>query len=393
MNDGLDDMPQGRPGVRIRRATRRISRWMRRRQRMQRRQAMPAVVCDAGRLSALQDGCYPFPVQGHDVHVPFLLREPGGDTAEDSSSDFDGIWKEALETWLPDCLKLFWPQVHAAIDWDTPPLFLDKEMQQLGHIVKRGTQHVDKLVEVRLKSGVGVLLLIHLEIQAGKITAVFPVRMFAYYIRLWEKYPTHQILPCAVLLDREDGPETERYCKDLLGSRLEFSFPVVNLGAWRMRMAELRELAPHNPFAVLVLAQLECRATKPDETRLASKMALVRAMRQWGYTQDQRVRLFRLIDSLLVLPPALDDSFYDALDEPEETIMRLTSIERVMLRREKEAGRQEGSCAMLHDLIQEKFGDVPDWVQAHLAQADAQALRQWSINVLSADRIESVFGL
>lgn len=195
----------------------------------------------------------------------------------------------------------------------------------------------------------------------------------------------------------------------MLGSRLELSFPVVNLGAWRTRMAELRELAPVNPFAVLVLAQLECRATQPDATRLASKTALARAMRQWGYAQGQRVRLFRMIDSLLVLPPALEERFNDELDETEVEIMRLSSIERVQLRREKEEGwreglqageqkgrqegRQEGGCAILRDQIQAKFGQVPDWAQAHLAQADAQALHQWSINVLSAERIESVFGL
>lgn len=390
---------------------------------------------DAGRLPWRQGGCYPFPAQRLGDDASFQLREPGGDErpgsyanqapydgkgaghasaidgniAEDSSADFDGVWKEAIETWLPDCLKLFWPQVHASIDWDTPPVFLDKEMKRFDRIIKRGTLHLDKLVRVRLKSGNGALLLIHLEIQAGVVDAMFPVRIFAYYIRLWEKYPDHHILPCAVLLDRDDGSETERYCKDMLGSRLELSFPVVNLGAWRTRMAELRELAPVNPFAVLVLAQLECRATQPDATRLASKTALARAMRQWGYAQDQRVRLFRMIDSLLVLPPALEDRFNDELDETEVDIMRLSSIERVQLRREKEAGwreglqageqkgrqegRQEGGCVILRDQIQAKFGQVPDWVQAHLAQADVQALRQWSINMLSAERIESVFGL
>lgn len=321
------------------------------------------------------------------------------DAAVMPTPDFDGVWKEAIETWLPDCLRLFLPQVYDSIDWDVAPVFLDREMRRLDRILKRGTQHLDKLVQVRLKTGNRALLLIHLEIQAGDVDAVFPTRMFAYYIRLWERHPGQPILPCAVLLDCESESETQRYCCDVLGSRLELTFPVIALGAWRDRMAELQALASTNPFAVLVLAHLECRATRPDMGRLASKKDLVRALQGWGYTLDQRVRLFRLIDSLLVLPLALEDRFYDDLDEAEVKMKQLSSIERVYIRREKQAswkdgeqtGLQKGQQNTLRDLVAAKFGDLPDWAQTHIAGADAALLRRWSINVLSADRIETVF--
>src|SRR5690554_4382439 len=67
------------------------------------------------------------------------------------------------------------------------------------------------------------------------------------------------------------------------GDTLTFEFPVANLSSWHARVAELEVLAPTNPFAVLVLAQLECRATEPDATRLASKLKLARALEKWNH--------------------------------------------------------------------------------------------------------------
>lgn len=57
----------------------------------------------------------------------YSLRSP-------HAPDYDGVWKHALHTWLPDCLALFWPDIRNAIDWRTQPRFLDKELKQLGRI-------------------------------------------------------------------------------------------------------------------------------------------------------------------------------------------------------------------------------------------------------------------
>src|SRR5690606_20668733 len=86
---------------------------------------------------------------------------------------FDGAWKFALQTWLPECLQLFWPDIHAAIDWRHAPVFLDKELKALGRIQRKGVRQVDLLAQVRLKCGNLAVLLIHLEVQAGSVPASF----------------------------------------------------------------------------------------------------------------------------------------------------------------------------------------------------------------------------
>ena len=42
------------------------------------------------------------------------------------SSDYDSPWKEALARYLPDALALFFPAVHAQIDWSRGYTMLDK---------------------------------------------------------------------------------------------------------------------------------------------------------------------------------------------------------------------------------------------------------------------------
>lgn len=89
---------------------------------------------------------------------------------------FDGAWKTALQTWLRECLELFWPDIHDALDWRHAPVYLDKEVKALGRIRDKSARQVDLLAELRLKSGARTLLLIHLEVQAGNVAASFSER-------------------------------------------------------------------------------------------------------------------------------------------------------------------------------------------------------------------------
>ena len=117
-----------------------------------------------------------------------------------------------------------------------------------------------------------------------------------------------------------------------------------------------------------------------------------------GYDDEARSALFFLIDSLLVLPEPLDELFTDTLEDAEDPIMmqQLTSVQRVLLRREKaailEEGKFEGVALVLQSQLQQKFGPLPDWAVARIAQADTETLQQWALNLLRAESIEAVFG-
>jgi len=132
---------------------------------------------------------------------------------------------------------------------------------------------------------------------------------------------------------------------------------------------------------------------------------LARLLAQWHYDAAARRALFRIIDSLLVLLERLDEQFIEILEQTEEPVMlqQLTSLDRVLLRRERAAGLEEGmqqgmqqgehegALAFLQSLLERKFGPVPQWAAVRLAGADTGTLRQWGVNVLDADQIEDVF--
>ena len=64
------------------------------------------------------------------------LAQPNADKAVSEAAtalrpDFDRAWKDALRWWLPDCLRLFWPEVHDQINWAIPPEFLATELRRL----------------------------------------------------------------------------------------------------------------------------------------------------------------------------------------------------------------------------------------------------------------------
>ena len=331
--------------------------------------------------------------------------------------DFDRAWKDALRWWLPDCLRLFWPAIHDQINWTIPPEFLATELRRLQKVIQPDMRYVDQLAKVRLDQGRDALLLIHIEVQTRRAGKTLTLRMLRYHHRLFEAYPGYTHFPCAILLDRKRGPEVETFRVPVLGGEHVFRFPVVNLASWGVRQEELHTLAPMNPFAVVVLAQLACRATQPDQTRLVSKLELAKLLKYWGYSVEQRFHLMLVIDTLLTLPEPLEDAFYNAAQhiEDEHTMERLNSFQRVRLRRERQAaeeigmqkglqaglakgiqqgleqGAHTGISGMLHAQLQQKFGDLPDWVNQRLQHADTAVLQHWVVRFVHAESLHDVF--
>lgn len=250
-----------------------------------------------------------------------------------TASDYDGAWKDALDSYFPQFLALFWPALHAQIDWAHKPVFLDKELQAIRRSAKRGRRHVDKLVSLRLLAGQKALVLIHIEVQAK--------------------------------------PD--------------------------------KGLAPTNPFAVVILAQLDANATHHGPARLAHKTELARGLYLWGFSRDNVAKLFRIIDVMVGLPEELEPAFEQAIHQlEEETHMTyITSIERVRIKRaqqetkqarqEGEQARLEGISGLLATLLVRRFGQIPEWARVRLAQADEATLNGWAVQVLDAQRIEDVF--
>ena len=146
---------------------------------------------------------------------------------------------------------------------------------------------------------------------------------------------------------------------------------------------------------------------------MVSKLELAKLLKYWGYNADQRFNLMQIIDALLTLPEPLEEAFcQEALHiEDEQNMERLNSFQRVRLRRERreaeeigiqkglqqglQQGLRQGShtgiAGVLHAMLQQKFGDLPDWVNQRLQQADTVVLQQWALRFVNAESLQDVF--
>ena len=258
-----------------------------------------------------------------------------------SSDDYDSPWKEALESFLPDCLALFFPTAHAAIDWTKPYAFLDQELRQVERDAERGRQVVDKLVQVSRLDGEEAWVLVHIEVQSQP-DPDFAKRMFTYYYRLLDRFD-RPVVSLAILGDERPTWRPHEYDANLWGYGVRFTFRPVKLLDYRAHEAELER--NRNPFATIVLAHLRAQETRGNPgRRLLVKFGLLRRLYTEGYNREQIVGLFRFVDWLMALPPELEHQFREELEqlEQEQKMPYLTSIERIGREEGRQEGRQEG---------------------------------------------------
>jgi len=345
--------------------------------------------------------------------------------ADAPADDHDSPWKEILETFLAQCLALFAPDLHAIIDWSHPPQFLDKELQAIagrGRRVPPGSTdssggpddclgngsgkaprrlYTDKLILVRRRDGRLARLLIHVEVQgdgAGpKARILFARRMFQYRYRLEDRYgstPAQPIYSLGILTASRGGASHLVHCDEFLGQGVRFTFPAVHMAQWLRRWDELEALAPANPFAVVVMAQLTALRFRRKAARLDPKVDLMRRLAGYGYARDDIDALVRLVDWMIALPEALEPDYMRALEalEQEHTMTYLTTPERFYLKRERAEGRVEGQADLLLRLLSRRFGSIPGTLTERVRTATAEQLETWSLNFVDADTLDEVFG-
>ena len=136
-----------------------------------------------------------------------------------------------------------------------------------------------------------------------------------------------------------------------------------------------------NPFALVVMAHLEAQESKDGATRNGWKLHLVRLLYGRGYTRQQILEIFRVLDWILQLPRDLELEFTRelmAFEEQAKMPYIITSIQRI--------GRQEGEAAMLLRQIARKFGPPTAPVRERIERADSETLLAWSDRILTAMR-------
>lgn len=312
-----------------------------------------------------------------------------------ASDAYDSPWKDGMTTFFKPFMALFYPRVHAEIDWSAGVEHLDVELRQVIRDVEISEQRADKLVKVHRLDGSERYLILHVEVQSG-YDADLPCRIFTYNYRTFDRHRV-PVVSLVVLGDTSPTWRPGEFGWDVWECKMGIEFPVVKLMDYNQRWSELE--AETNPFALVVMAHLKTKETRGDVAgRLAWKRTLVRMLYERGYERQEVLELYRLLDWMLKLPKDEEALFQEDLRRIEEELAMpyVTAIERMGEERGIKQGKQEGiqlgEIRVLKRQMSRRYGPLPGWVEKRLEQASLEDLECWADRVLDSSSIDEVFG-
>ncbi len=280
-------------------------------------------------------------------------------SAKKQRANHDSAWKDILDAYFKEFMEFFYLEIAEKIDWSANYEALDKELQTITTTATIGKRFVDKLFKVKTLEGQEEVILIHIEIQ-GKKEDEFPLRLFQYYYRLFEKRG-QSILTLAILTDGNNSWHPKNYQKQVLGLPiLSFNFQTNKLLDYQEDKKGLEETA--NPFGIVVLVQLAAIETKGNpQGRYEMKARITRLLLKKGYKKDYIINLFKVIDWGLVLPLDLKIKYNEDIDQlkEEEGMSYVLSAVREEVEKNHQTWLQEGehrkALAIAKNLLKQKI--------------------------------------
>jgi hypothetical protein len=287
----------------------------------------------------------------------------------------DRIFKEFLHRFLPDFLRLFFPEEAARLDFTTLT-FLDQEL--VVNLPGQSLRITDVVAEVISLEGEAEAIIVHVEVE-GRDRRSLPQRMFEYYslLRLLRQ---KRVLPLAlVLLPQAGGVGWQVYQERLFGrTLLEFHYGQVGL-----RDLHSEDYLGQNPVAAALAALMQPAHLHPAEVKLAGLQGVIAS----DLTEGDKLFLIDVIETYLPREALTDagEQIMQALSETE-----LTWGERHKLEGELE-GEIRGKQEILLRQLRRKFGPLPEpFVQQLTAIDDPDALDELSEQVLTAVTLDDI---
>lgn len=244
-------------------------------------------------------------------------------------------------------------------------------------------READLVVKARLR-GEEAFFIIHLEHEAqSRRMEAFPFRMFTYYSILIQRHrvPVYPIAVLSYSSPLKPAPSSYRITFPDF-EPLCFQFRTIQLNRLEWRDFVRRE----NPVAAALMSRMHIKR----EERPSVKTACLRLLGKLNLDKARSMLVSHFVDHYLRLDPAEKIRFHEEVDSlpPEEskTVMEMmTSWKREGL----EQGREEGRREAVLDILEARFGRVPELVISDLSKTvDPEWLRELSRLAATVESLE-----
>ena len=307
----------------------------------------------------------------------------------------DQRFKEFLQTFLQEFLRLFFPDIERALDFGKIE-FLDKEVfTDLGD---GSVRHADVVAKLATHDGEPELVLIHCEVQY-RPEKDFGARMFEYYALLHARYRL-PVYPIVVhLRGGLAGLTREEYRVRLLGDEI-VRFRYRNVELARLDVEEYRSGV--GPVGAALAALMD---TSRTQERAKLRASLLLQIVDSGLDEARQLLLGNLVTTYLELSEEEQRRYrklvgrkeYRKVQDVEETWMDK------VLRQGREEGREvgleeglrsgvtRGKQETLLAQLAKKFGLVPDAVEKRIRAIESdEELDRFLARILSATSLQEM---
>ncbi|WP_203248492.1 RpnC/YadD family protein [Sporosarcina beigongshangi] len=179
----------------------------------------------------------------------------------------DQIFKELINNFFAEFLDVFFPEVHAGLDFESVKPLSEELYTDL---IKGENRRVDIVIEAKLR-GADTLIIVHMEPQST-YQDDFHKRMYLYFSLLYNKY-RKPILPIAIF--SYDGKYTEL-------DEFTIEFPFFHVLTFNFLMLELKKknwkdyITSDNPVAAALLGKMGYREDEKVQVKIEFLKMLTR---------------------------------------------------------------------------------------------------------------------
>ncbi len=305
------------------------------------------------------------------------------DTATtESDSAHDPLIKQILQTFLPEFVTLFYPDIAERLDFATVE-WIDKEVFTDPPGGRQRT--ADTVARVQTKTGEPEILLLHIEPQRKRSSA-FPFRVFEYWFLLRRRYQI-PVLPIALYLaPGAGGIVTERYTESLFGdTQLVFSYHAVGI-------PDLDANAYYdsdNPISSTFAALMKDKQTGDKVTRRLRIFGQESLRRM---DASRRAYLIAFVEKYLKFNAREQADFEQRLQTPEGNQVQpiMTEYERRGVAQGVAQGKVEALRQNIVVVMETRFGAVatPEWERVQRIESVDELERLFRVALTAKDKSE-----